>query len=206
MTRAQLARLAISVSIAGAAVPTLGVGPAHACSCTGGSDAEHFKTAQAVFTGTLLGRDEPNASATMQSSADPVIYTFAVGRIYKNYQRRIANPQKVESVVDGASCGLELRGNGPFVIFTSAEPFVTLPRAMLCGGTREVAAGEKLPFGRGQAPAAAPTEEPSAPDTLGPTVDDDEGGSGNTTAVVLAALAGALIGGGIVLRRRAKGS
>jgi hypothetical protein len=188
--------------MAGAAVPTLAVGPAHACSCTGGTDAEKFKLAQAVFTGTLVGREEPNESASVQSSADPVIYTFAVDRVYKG---TITNPQRVKSVVDGASCGLELRSNGPFVVFTSERPFVTLPDAGLCGGTREVATGEKLPFGRGSAPGAAPTAEPSAPDTLGPTFDDDEGGSTNTTAVVLAALAGALIGGGIVLRRRAKG-
>ncbi len=203
----RLARLGLCLAIAGGAVPTLGVGPANACSCSGRSDAEAFSDAGAVFTGKLIGREAPNEGAAMQSSADPVFYTFAVDRIYKSYQGRIANPQRVQSVVDGASCGLELRGDGPFVIFTSCTcRSSTVPSAGLCGGTREVRAGEKLPFGRGQAPAAAPTAEPSAeaPDTLGPMVDEDDDSSSNTTAVVLAALAGALIGTGIVLRGRAK--
>lgn len=216
MTRAQLARLGISLAIAAAAVPTLGVGPAHACSCAERlTDAQYRQQAEAVFTGSLVGREAPNEAAFEQSGADPVVYTFAVDRVYKG---AITNPQRVVSNVDGAACGLEPRGNGPFLVYTSRRDgssaigaswpaeYAELPRAFLCSGTREVKAGEKLPLGRGRAPAAAPPAAPSSegPDTLGPTSDEEED-SGNGTAVALGIAAVALIGGGLVLRRRAGG-
>lgn len=207
MSRAALVRLGICVAMAGATVPTLLAGPAHACSCARKTDAEAFREARAVFTGTLIGREAPNEDAAVQSSADPVFYTFAVDRVYKDHQGRITDPQRVESVVDGASCGLELRGDGPFVIFTSSRPFDTVPSAGLCDGTRELAAGEKLPFGRGRAPAAASTAEPTAepaeiPDTLGPTTDDeDDDGFGGGAAAGLGLAAAALVAGGVLLRR-----
>ena len=204
MHRAALVRFGICLVMAGATIPTLAVGPAHACSCTGRTDAEAFREARAVFTGTLISREAPNEGAAMQSSADPVFYTFSVDRVYKNYKGRITNPQRVESVVDGASCGLELRGVGPFVIFTSSRPFVTLPYAGLCGGTRALKAGEQLPFGRGQAPAAAPTEGPTPeiPDTLGPTTDDEgDDGLGGGAAAGVGIAAAALVAGGVLLRR-----
>lgn len=200
-----LARLGVCLVMAVGTVPMVGVGPAHACSCLGASDAAHFKTAQAVFTGSLIGREAPNEGARIQSSADPVFYTFAVDRVYKG---KITDPQRVESVVSGASCGLELRGNGPFVVFTSERPYVTVPDANLCGGTRALEADEKLPFGQGRAPSKAVAASPTpvgTGTTLGPTTDEDDGDSTNWTVVGLAAAAGALIGTGIVLRNRAKG-
>jgi hypothetical protein len=68
-----------------------------------------------------------------------------------------------------------------------------------------VAAEERLPFGRGRAPDAAPTEPPDAeaPDTLGPTSDDDED-SATGSRLLLGAAAVALIGGGIFLRQRSR--
>lgn len=199
MTRGHFARLALCVAFAGAAVPTVGVGPAAACSCRAASEAAHFRDAGAVFTGNLIGREQP--VQPMQSSIDPVIYTFAVDRVYKG---TITDPQRVESVVSGASCGLELRGNGPFVIFTTSRPSGTVPSAGLCSGTRTLKAGEQLPFGRGRAPAAVPTAQPTVeiPDTLGPTTDaEEDGGLGGGAAAGLGVAAAALIAGGFLLRR-----
>ncbi|GAA0605089.1 hypothetical protein GCM10009547_03770 [Sporichthya brevicatena] len=211
--RHALARLGLAVGLAAAAVPTLGVGTAHACSCAPSTDAEAFARASAVFTGTLVSRDLPNGGNRTQSSIDPAIHTFAVDRVYKG---TITDPQRVVSYAEGASCGLELRGPGPFVVFAGRSTsddrtlaaYRDLPSSFRCDGSRALAANETLPFGRGAAPAAASTSSPSSPDTpsiLGPSSDagDDEG-PGTSTAVALGIAAVALIAGGIVLRTRGR--
>lgn len=216
MTRAPLARLVLALAIAGAAVPTLGVGPAYACSCAGGSEAANFQEAGAVFTGTLINREEPRAGESVQTSTYPAIYTFAVDGVYKG---TITNPQRIVSYIGGEACGLELRGDGPFVVFTSrrdadtvmgdefGSEYSELPAAFLCSGTREVKAGEKLPFGRGREPVQA-TPIPvvdEVTDTLGPTTDEaDNGGPGAGVGVGVGAAALALIAGGFFLRRQGR--
>ncbi len=212
--RRTLARLGLVLLFVGAAVPTLGAGTAHACSCAMRTEAESFRDAEAVFTGTLVSRDLPNAGNRMQSSIDPAIHTFAVDRVYKG---SITDPQRVVSYSGGTSCGLELRGSGPFVVFAgrgeggaqSLTDYRDLPKAFLCGGTRALAANETLPFGPGAAPAAAPSS-PSSPSTdtpsiLGPSSDaEEDDGPGTSTAVALGIAAVALIAGGIVLRTRGR--
>ncbi|WP_019878245.1 hypothetical protein [Sporichthya polymorpha] len=215
--RRTLARLGLVLLFVGAAVPTLGAGTAHACSCAMRTEAESFRDAEAVFTGTLVSRDLPNAGNRMQSSIDPAIHTFAVDRVYKG---SITDPQRVVSYSGGASCGLELRGPGPFVVFAgrggdapeSLSAYADLPRASLCGGSRALAANETLPFGRGRAPAAASPAPASpslastdTPSILGPSSDaEEDDGPGTSTAVALGIAAVALIAGGIVLRTRGR--
>lgn len=219
MTRSQLARLALCVGVAGAAVPILGVGAAQACSCTPRTDAELLRDANAVFTGMLVRTDDgptPTPVGAGRPSGHPVTYTFAIDRVYKG---RVTDPQPVNSGSDEASCGPPVRGDGPYVVFanrvTASKPKDANPSLSviplssgLCNGTRELAAGEKLPFGRGRAPAAAPAVAPTAeptpeiPDTLGPSTDDeDDDGFGGGAAAGIGVAAAALIACGVVLRR-----
>lgn len=215
MTRGQVARLALCLGLAGAALPILGVGTAHACSCTTRTDAELFRAANAVFTGMLVQTENgptPTPVGAGRPSGHPVTYTFAVDRVYKG---RITALQRVNSGSDEASCGLPVRGDGPYVVFANrpmaskandAEPSLSaIPLTSgLCDGTRKLAAAEALPFGPGQAPAVAPSPEPTVeiPDTLGPTTDDeDDDGFGGGAAAGLGIAAAALVAGGVVLRR-----
>jgi MYXO-CTERM domain-containing protein len=124
-----------------AAATLLVAGPASACSCATGSTAGYFAQADAVFTGSLVSREEP---ATITSSADPALHVFAVDTVYKGTAHE---SQDVLSPVSGATCGLELTGEGPFVVFATRSTdiggqFTTLAddqyAAFLCGGTGPV--------------------------------------------------------------------
>ncbi|MBA3745622.1 hypothetical protein [Sporichthya sp.] len=212
MRVAGFGRLGVCLAIAIVAVPTIGVSPAHACSCTLRTDEQLRQDAGAVFTGTLVNRQvqptpTPSPDADGVAVGSPVISMFSVTRVYKG---KITNPQRVLSGSEGDSCGLGLRGEGPYVVFTSRSGDAgALPGSSLCDGTRKLQADESLPFGRGRAPskavaAASPTPvDDGTGDTLGPTSDEDEG-SGNGTAVGLGVVAVALIAGGVVLRRRGR--
>jgi hypothetical protein len=124
-------------------VLTVPVAPAaSACSCVGGTTQRFFADADAVFTGRLVSREEP---ATVTSSADPALHVFAVDTVYKG---TVHQSQGVLSPVSGATCGLELTGDGPFVVFATRSAdlgvgeFTRLAEdqyaAFLCGGTGPV--------------------------------------------------------------------
>jgi hypothetical protein len=124
-----------------AAAALLVAGPASACDCATGSTAGYFADADAVFTGSLVSREEP---ATITSSADPALHVFAVETVYKG---TVQESQDVLSPVSGATCGLELTGDGPFVVFATRSTdiggqFTPLAddqyAAFLCGGTGPV--------------------------------------------------------------------
>lgn len=114
--------------------------PASACSCAGGTTQEFLDRADAVFTARLVSREEP--AGPIISSADPALHVFAVETVYKGTAHE---QQDVLSPVSGATCGLELVGDGPFVVFATRStdlggaPFATLAddqyAAFLCGGT-----------------------------------------------------------------------
>ena len=114
--------------------------PVSACSCTGGTTQEFFDRADAVFSARLVSREEPRGRLT--SSADPALHVFAVDTVFKGTARE---RQGVVSPVSGATCGLELSGEGPFVVFATRSAdlggmrFTTLAddqyAAFLCGGT-----------------------------------------------------------------------
>jgi hypothetical protein len=114
--------------------------PASACSCVGGTTQQFLDRADAVFTARLVSREEPRG--TIISSADPALHVFAVDTVVKGTAHE---QQGVLSPVSGATCGLELTGEGPFVVFATRStdlgggPFATLAddqyAAFLCGGT-----------------------------------------------------------------------
>jgi MYXO-CTERM domain-containing protein len=109
-------------------------GPASACSCVGGTTAEHVAGADVVFTGTLLSREVSHPSAPIFSSDDPALHVFAVDTVFKG---AAAQRQGVVSAADGASCGLELSGEGPFVVFATRDAALPAGQyaANLCGGS-----------------------------------------------------------------------
>ncbi|NEK59522.1 hypothetical protein GCU56_16820 [Geodermatophilus sabuli] len=108
---------------------------ASACSCVGGTTAEHVERADVVFSGRLLSREVAGGS----SSSDPALHVFAVETVWKG---TAASEQGVVSAASGASCGLELDGDGPFLVFATTAPDLPTGQlaAGLCGGTARLAA------------------------------------------------------------------
>lgn len=167
MTAAGLAGRAVLVSaLAVTLVPLLGADPAMACSCAMATDAEHYRSADVVFKGTLTRTIPPKPRPDgMQSSMDPEIFVFAASRAYKG---TITNPVRVSTPVSGASCGLEISGKGPFLVFANRDTRDKQLHANLCGGTRKLGAKEKVPFGKGTAVKPAKSSTGSAPATPSP--------------------------------------
>jgi hypothetical protein len=177
--------------------------PAAACSCPVADTATHFADADAVFTGTLVSRDVDHPGWPVISSTDPALHVFAVDGVFKGEVHEL---QGVVSSADGASCGLELSGDGPFVVFASHDP--GLPedqyRAGLCGGTTTVdpAITDELTDLAGVPAPDASSGSPPAGGTAGL-----QGGGLSPVATALIG-AGALVViaiGGLVLRRRLHG-
>jgi LPXTG-motif cell wall-anchored protein len=108
--------------------------PASACSCAEGPVDVHFADADAVFTGTLVSREVRHVDQGSQSSGDPALHVFEVARVHKGDVHEL---QGVVSAAEGGSCGLELVGDGPFVVFATRDPGLADGQygAALCGGT-----------------------------------------------------------------------
>ncbi|WP_091768963.1 hypothetical protein [Blastococcus aurantiacus] len=191
------------------ALVVLGASPAQACSCVGGTTAEFTERADVVFTGRLISRTEPGG--LVRSSADPARHVFAVDAVAKG---SASERQEVLSPVSGASCGLELAGDGPVVVFAThtADPHIsaTWPPleddqyfAYLCGGSAplipqlEAELGDLRPPDPVAAPMPAAPVEPRAAATTAP---DRDGPA--ATLLVPGAGAVLLAGGALLLRRR----
>lgn len=172
----RLFRLAVLIAplvIAGVLIPRV---PAAACTCIEMTDAEAFDQAPVVFTGELVEvRSLPPAE--LVSSGDPERFIFAVERVYKG---TAFGRQSVVTRMDGASCGLEISGSGPFIVFADHDAENPVPEgvdgelyANLCGGSRALdAAGVPATFGDGVAPdvGASPIGGPTAPTDPSTTV------------------------------------
>jgi hypothetical protein len=140
-----LRRLAVAALGLGAALGAVVARalPAHACSCAQISEQESYTMADAVFTGTLVSRENARESAT-GSSSDPVLLTFTVIRVYKG---ATATGQRVSTQI-GCGWGLGGEGRGPWVIFAQGgEQQLT---TSLCSGNREGPAA--VARGRGSPP------------------------------------------------------
>jgi hypothetical protein len=133
--------LTVPVLIGGLLLVT--AGPAAACSCGQQSQAQAAAQADAVFVGRLVDRVDP-PQRPMMSSSDPATLTFDVSRVYKG---TVTARQEIVTAMSGASCGLELTGEGPFVVFgqrLSYERYQLEPgqyAANLCGGSRALCDG-----------------------------------------------------------------
>ncbi|WP_020574021.1 hypothetical protein [Actinopolymorpha alba] len=113
--------------------------PASACSCVSQSPAEAYDRADAVFVGRMTDRDVPSR---LFSSTDRAVWTFDVSQVYKGEVHR---QQEIVTVESGASCGLELQGSGPFVVYAEKNAGEPIPApgegqyaASLCGGSTEL--------------------------------------------------------------------
>ena len=108
--------------------------------------------------------------STVHSSGDPAVHVFAVDEVFKG---DVHQQQGVVSADSGGSCGLELSGTGPFVVFATRAADGTTLTADLCGGTAPAAAalaadlrsltgtpaaprpGDDVPSGTGAEPGTA---------------------------------------------------
>jgi hypothetical protein len=166
--------------VAAAVVLTVGplapAGPAAACSCAELTEQQAFDAAEVVFTGDLVEVRTPPRSGVV-SSSDPERFIFVVDRVYKGSAGR---EQSVVTAMEGASCGLEISGRGPFIVFARRDRPEGVAdwvddelSADLCGGTRVLwATGVPAVFGEGAPPraGASPFGTPTAP-----PVSDDSG-------------------------------
>ncbi len=167
-----------------------GARPAAACSCAGiPSAAQAFASADAVFSGRLISREVHHPNWPLISSSDPAVHVFAVDEVFKGV---VHEEQGVVSADSGASCGLELSGEGPFVVYATESDGGY--RAGLCDGvttaTSEIQSDLQTlagATGGGAAPrdGAAGTDAPRPP-----------------TAVLAAGALVLLLGGVLLLRRR----
>lgn len=107
--------------------------PASACSCAVASLADHYARADAVFTGRLLSRTVEHPDLPLVSSADPATHVFLVDTVLKG---DVEEEQAVVSADSGATCGLELAGDGPFAVLAAWDGDVL--EASLCGGTGDL--------------------------------------------------------------------
>ena len=192
------------------ALVVLGASPAQACECVGGTTAQFTERADAVFTGRLVSRVEPTGA--IRSSADPALHVFAVDAVAKG---AVSERQEVLSPLSGASCGLELTGDGPVVVFATrtADTYLsgTTPPledgqyyAYLCDGSAPLTPQLEAELGalRSVTPAAEPTTaapvEPRAAATTAP------GRDGPSPALLVLGAAGVVVlgAGALLLRRR----
>jgi hypothetical protein len=180
--------------------------PASACSCVGGTTEQFLDRADAVFTARLVSREEPRG--TIISSADPALHVFAVDTVFKGTAHE---EQGVLSPVSGATCGLELVGEGPFVVFATrstdlgGESFATLAAdqyaAFLCGGTAPLTPALEAEL-TALSPPSAPTEETPLPGAGGTVSSGSPSGSGLPGPVIAGAGALAVLLVTALLHRR----
>ena len=180
---------------------------ASACSCVPQTTAQYLERADAVFSARLLSREEP--SGGVLSSADPALHVFAVDTVFKGTAHA---EQGVLSPLSGATCGLELVGDGPFVVFATGSPdlggtpFAALAgdqyASLLCDGTAPATA-ELVAELRALAPAAPDAAGAPLPGRAGTTA---PGGGPWVPAVAGAGALVLLAVGAVLVRRRRGGS
>ena len=159
-----------------------------ACSCATFTEGEALDASDAAFTGTLVEVVTPTGDT--YGSADPERFVFDVDEVYKG---DVFARQTIVTARDGASCGLEISGPGPFLVFARETDSVVSGAvdgelySSLCSGTRPLAS-DAIPasFGSSSAPRA------------GASPIGDNGTEPSTVQIVVIAGAGAVIGAGCV--------
>jgi hypothetical protein len=220
--------LLVAVMVGGLLVTT--AGPAAACSCAiVRSEAERTARADTVFVGELIGsRVDQSASPRETRSIPypaPVVLTFKVSRVYKGAVRE--RQEIVTPGGGGASCGLELSGPGPFLVFAydSAGDMYRLEPGQyasnLCSGSRVLggggtpatsrppATGVTARSGNPPSPTSAPpaltdnpASAPSGPPAAGTAGRPDDSPSTASLVIGLGLLAAAVGSGLTILRTR----
>ena len=163
MTIWRLLGAALTVPLLFGGLLLVTAGPAAACSCAIGSEAEGAARADAVFVGTLISQatqidprveraqreftrtsDQRVLVRALRNNTSRTVWTFKVSRVYKG---AVGKRQEIVTAVGGSSCGLELRGPGPFLVF-AYKPAGDRSRlepgqygSGLCSGSRPLADG-----------------------------------------------------------------
>ena len=186
MRSGSLSRALLATGIAIGVLPIVGADPAYACSCVQTDEQRRYDQATHVFKGTVLAA-QGTATSADEVSTEPVVYTFDVISTYKG---RVTDPQKVSTAGNSAACGVELDGDGPFLVFAQADGSELTMN--LCGGTRPIGENDEPTFGRTPtAPAAPPGEAPAGPPAEAPDAEPvDQPGLSSTLIDKLAGLAG----------------
>jgi hypothetical protein len=152
-----------------------------ACSCAELDDTEAFERADVVFTGTLTEIITPGGDLVV--SSDPERFVFVVDDVFKGQAQ---SSQSVVTARDGASCGLEIGGPGPFVVFARLESDGLTTGAVegevysdLCSGTRALTDGAVLASFGGSTPPipANVTIETPSTDVESPGITDTSSSS-----------------------------
>lgn len=157
-----------------------------ACSCATFTEEEALDASDAAFTGTVFEVITPPGDT--YSSTDPERFVFDVEEVYKG---DVFARQSIVTAREGASCGLEISGPGPFLVFARETDSVVSGAvdgelySSLCSGTRPLAS-DTIPasFGSGSAPRA------------GAWPIGDNGTESSTVRIVVIAGAVAVIGAG----------
>ena len=146
-----------------------------------------------MFSGTLV--DVIGAtSGDVVSSADPERFVFDVRDVFKGEVRAT---QTVLTPTSGASCGFEISGPGPYLIFAFDDSTLTSGAeddelySHLCSGTRALADGGLAT----NLVASPPIESESAPLTSAPSGESaaTAGGDGGSVWLPAAASGVALV-------------
>jgi hypothetical protein len=138
------AALALAALLLGLVVHWLEPVPAHACSCVTDSEPELIRSAEVIFTGSIVGD---------RAWGDTRTYTFDVDRVYRS---QVRTAQTVKTHTQGPACGLELPGAGPYLVMGYRQDGVLWANS--CGGTRAGAAPAEL--GDGYPPQPGASESP----------------------------------------------
>jgi len=196
------AALTVPVLIGGLMLVT--ARPAAACSCAVMSEAKKAAYADAIFVGTLTDRRIGEPTGAVTSSTHMAVWTFEVSRVYKG---TVSRRQEIATAMSGASCGLELSGPGPFLVF-ARRPSDAVAKSWwgdrqldpghyvshLCLGSRalsdggEPTVGGLPPSSPAPAPSPGPAPSPSPAPASSPAPAGVAIGVGALAAVVAAAL------------------
>ena len=213
MKRAIFLLVASSATTVVAAVA--GGHPVWACSCATFTDEEALSDADVVFTGTLVEIVTPPGDTW--TSTDPERFIFDVDQVYKG---EAVQTQTIVTPRDGASCGLEIQGPGPFLVYaTFTDSIVTGAvdgefYSNLYSGTRAVAdAALPASFGTGRAPTPIASAGDDGADDVpalaarpdaAPSSTSDKGGTSAVpwTVVAIGAAMVAVVAGLLRLHRR----
>lgn len=156
MSATSVARAVIVSAMTVTLVPVLGASPAFACKCAVSSDKVQYDRADVVFKAKLRKATPPTSDSEAQYGNGTRVYEFTPTRVYKG---KVASPQRVSTATSSATCGVYLDGQGPFLVYAYKRDAAdrkqdgrNAPKLGIssCGGTREVGAKEKLPFGPGK--------------------------------------------------------
>ena len=187
MTIRRLLGAALTVPVLLSGLLLVTAGPAAACTCVGGSEAQHAARHGAVFAGQLVtsidwvdqkARDLMRSSKpaevarAFRSDSSRVVWIFEVGRVYKG---TVGKRQAIVTPMSTGTCGRKdelFAGPGPFLVFAwrpspeaarnyQLEPGQYLSDISMCSPSRPLADGGEPALGQSAGRQGGPDSWPS---------------------------------------------